>query len=101
MLEYPFKGPKSLETSGVGNVAEQEQRKSERCPHEEKDSGTIFESNHIPLVNNENKATNIDHRLKYKGLQNNIKATSFYKRISSTSEGQNPSHSFFLIIVSS
>lgn len=50
-----------------------------------KDSGTSLESNHNPLVNNENKATNVDHRLKDKGLQNNIKTASFYKRISSTS----------------
>lgn len=33
-----------------------------------KDSGTSFESNYILLVNSENKATNVDHRFKYKGL---------------------------------
>lgn len=43
-------------------------------PVKKKKSGTGFESNHIFLVNSENKATN-DHRLKYKGLQKNIKWT--------------------------
>lgn len=33
--------------------------------------GTGFGSNHIFLVNSENKATNVDHRLTYKVLQNN------------------------------
>ena len=57
-----------------------------------KETATCFESNHLLLVNSENKATNVDHRFKYKGFQNNIKRTSFIKCLAAQAGTESKSH---------